>query len=294
MVSRLRSPNSDLSVELFEDRHQLGMPITGRVTLMPGESFQMRDGKVEFFCTETYYVRVRRTTRMGSAETNEPAATVVRQYSQTIFEGSDIANLMPQVGNINLTIPTNAPPTVKGVVANLVWTMKVTLDVARARDITREIDLVVLPVPGESADNAQQNPEANTAVSHLAECDMNLSMGALLVRMGESFEGVFRIFPKSGFTPETARVELMRMQKAGTSQIDESVVLLEFDAPEASTGVDGTDAVEFPFSLPVPECLLATITVHETSVLWRVRGSVRFDSRKELEITQMVTVRGSS
>ncbi len=28
-----------------------------------------RDGKVEFFCTETYYVRVRRTTRMGSAET---------------------------------------------------------------------------------------------------------------------------------------------------------------------------------------------------------------------------------
>ena len=49
MVSRLRSPNADLSVELFEDRHQLGMPITGRVTLMPGESFQMRDGKVEFY-----------------------------------------------------------------------------------------------------------------------------------------------------------------------------------------------------------------------------------------------------
>ena len=114
MVSRLRSPNADLSVELFEDHHQLGMPITGRVTLMPGESFQMRRGKVEFLCTETYYVRVCGTTRMGSAETNEPAATVVRQYSQTIFEGSNIANLMPQVGNINLTIPTNAPATVKG------------------------------------------------------------------------------------------------------------------------------------------------------------------------------------
>lgn len=81
---------------------------------------------------------------------------------------------MPQVGNIDFTIPANAPPTTKGVVANVVWTMKVTLDVARARDITREIDLVVHPVPGESADNAQPNPEANTVVCQLAECEMNL------------------------------------------------------------------------------------------------------------------------
>ena len=44
MVSRLRSPNTALSVELFEDHHQLGMRITGRVTLMPSESFQMRRG----------------------------------------------------------------------------------------------------------------------------------------------------------------------------------------------------------------------------------------------------------
>ena len=112
--------------------------------------------------------------------------------------------------------------------------------------------------------------------------------------MGESFDGVFRIFPKSGFTPETPRVELMRMQKAGTSQMDESVVLLEFKAPEAISAANGTDAIEFSFSLPVPECLLATITVHETSVLWRVRRTVTFGKKKELEITQIVTVSGSS
>ena len=150
-------------------------------------------------------------------------------------------------------------------------------------------------VPGlNPAAGTPPYPEASTVVSQLAECDLNLSMGPLLVRMGESFEGVFRIFPKSGFTLETASVELMRTQKAGTSQIDESVVLLEFEAPETVSSADGVDAIEFPFSLPVPECLLATISVHETSVLWRVRGTVTFGRRKELEIAQMVTVRGSS
>ena len=54
MVSRLRRPKGDLSIELEDGPHRLGKAINGRVTLLPGETFQMRGGKVEFVCTETY------------------------------------------------------------------------------------------------------------------------------------------------------------------------------------------------------------------------------------------------
>ena len=119
---------------------------------------------------------------------------------------------------------------------------------------------------------------------------MNLSLAALRVSMGESVDGVFRVFPKEGFVSTAARVELMRSEKAGTSQADRSVGLLEFQKSEATTTAE---AMEWPFSLPVPECLLATISVHETSVSWRVRATVTLSSGKELEISQRVTVRGS-
>ena len=51
---------------------------------------------------------------------------------------------------------------------------------------------------------------------------------------------------------------------------------------------------ESPFSLPVPECLLATISVHETSVSWRVRATVTLSEGKELDIGQRITVRGAA
>ena len=292
MVSRFRRPNADLSIELEDGPHRLGKAINGRVTLLPGETFQMRGGNVEFVCTETYFERVRRTTRMGSAETNESAATVIRQYSQPIFGDTEIANLMPQVASIDFTLPLDAPPTVQGVVANIAWRLRATVDVARARDISHEIDLVVLPAPGESSGSGSvPSEDAAPAVTELAECDMNLSLAALRVCMGESVDGVFRIFPKEGFDPAAARVELMRLEKAGTSQVDRSVGLLEFQKSEATTTAE---AMEWPFSLPVPECLLATISVHETSVSWRVRATVTLSEGKELEISQRVTVRGSS
>ncbi len=292
MVSRLRSPNADLTIDLDEGPHQLGKAITGRVTLLPGESFHMRGGKVEFICTETYWKMVRRTTRMGSAETNESAATIIREYSQPIFNGAEIANLMPQVSDINFTIPLNAPPTVQGRVCNITWRLKATLDVARARDISREFDLVVLPVPRESSVGGSGPPAENAMeVAQLAECDLNLSLATLRVSVGENMEGVFRIFPKEGFAPEAVRVELIRLEKAGTSQADLSVGSLEFKTAEATKTAD---AMEFPFSLPIPECLLATVSVHETSVSWRVRGTLTLGGGEELEISQRVTVRGSA
>ena len=296
MVSRLRRPNADLSIELEDGPHRLGKAINGRVTLLPGESFQMRGGKVEFVCTETYWERVRRTTRMGSAETNESAATIIRQYSQPIFGDTEIANLMPQVGDIDFTLPLDAPPTVKGVVANIVWCLRATVDVARGRDISHELELVVLSATGErSGNDPKLSGDAAPAVSALLECDMNLSLAALRVCMGERVDGVFRIFPKEGLGPaaarmESIRIELMRLEKAGTSQADNPVGLLEFQKSEATTTAE---AMEFPFSLSVPECLLATISVHETSVSWRVRATVSLSSGKELEISQRVTVRGS-
>lgn len=291
MVSRLRSPNADLSIELDEGQHQLGKPITGRVTLLPGEGFEMRGAKAEFICTETYWLRVRRTSRFGSAETNEPAATLIREYSHPLFVGSEIANLMPQVGDINFTIPLNAPPTVQGGVANLAWRLIVTVDVARGRDISREIDLIVMPAPGERADNTQPTENAAPALTQFAECDMNLSLTAHRVCMGETVDGVLRVYPKTGRTPQAARVELMRTEAAGTSNADLSIGVVEFQIP-GSTGAD--EAMEFPFSLPVPECLLTTISVHETSVSWRARGTVTVGRGKELDISQRVTVRGSS
>ena len=73
MLSRMRRPNAELTVELNAGPHRLGEPISGRMILIPGESFEVREGKLELICIETYYEKTLRTTRMGSAETEESA-----------------------------------------------------------------------------------------------------------------------------------------------------------------------------------------------------------------------------
>lgn len=295
MVSRLRQPNADMSIELADGPYSLGIAITGRVTLLPGESFQIRGGRAEFICIETYLVKVERRARFGSAEIEESSNTVIRQYSQPLFTGTEIANLMPQVDDIDFIIPLDAPHTVQGNIADIAWRLKVTVDVARARDISRELDLVVLPAPAERVESDLGPGGSSTpATSQFPECDLDLSLAALRVPMGENVEGVLKVIYKESFSPVVATIELMRLQKAGSSQIENSVESTEFQLSEAATGpVTAGEATELPFSLPVPQCLLATISVHETRVSWRVRATVSSDDGKELEVSQRITVRGA-
>ena len=190
MVSRLRQPKAELTIELAGELHRLGQPISGRITLLPGESFEVRGATLTLICTETYLHKVRRTTRMGSAETEESAYTVLREISQPIFVGSEIANLVPYVSDLNVTLPLNAPPTVKGVLVDVAWKMRVILDVARARDISEEIEVVILPPPGDgAAGGSAASAQATSAETGFEGCLLSISLDSSRVCVAETVQG---------------------------------------------------------------------------------------------------------
>ncbi|PKB72679.1 MAG: hypothetical protein BZY75_05920 [SAR202 cluster bacterium Io17-Chloro-G7] len=159
--------------------------------------------------------------------------------------------------------------------------------------------MVVLTAPDAGPSSPMPSGHASSSGSQLSERNLLLSVDSLRVSMGGTVEGVIKITPKEGLNSAAApvdsiRIELMRSEKSGTRVFDLGVGLLEFREPEAIAGpITAGSPLEIQYSLTIPECLLATIAVHETAVTWRVRATVCLGNGEELEISQGVTVRGS-
>jgi len=290
MVSRLRRPNAEMTIELTEGPHRLGQPISGRITLLPSESLQVREGNLLLICTETYLQKVRRTTRMGSAETEESSTTVLREISHPIFFGTEIANLVPYVSDLNVTLPLSAPPTVKGVVVDVGWKMRATLDVARARDITEEIEVVILPPPGDSAAGGSAlSTQATSTETGFEACVLSISLDSSRVCVSETVRGVLKIHAIQDLNVASCKLELTHTERAGSRSLNRANAAADLgERHHLQAGA----MEEWPFDLQVPECLLATISVHETQVAWRVRGTVGLVDGQEMEISQGIGVRG--
>ena len=54
MLSLFRRPGADLQIEVDKTVLQAGDELSARVTLVPKQDFDVRQGKVELICTETY------------------------------------------------------------------------------------------------------------------------------------------------------------------------------------------------------------------------------------------------
>ena len=149
MLSLFRRPGADLQIEVDKTVLQLGDELRARVTLVPKQDFDVRQGKVELICTETY---VFRTSSQYGQHYHRKTQVLSRQVGS--FLGSETVRAgLPYSGDVTLAVPADALPTLTGVSVNKIdpgisWTVIASLDVAKARDIQHSQEVTVVRPPG--------------------------------------------------------------------------------------------------------------------------------------------------
>tara|TARA_B100000315_G_scaffold243144_1_gene266196 strand:+ start:85 stop:918 length:834 start_codon:yes stop_codon:yes gene_type:complete len=273
MLSRFRRSNSDLSLEVGDGPYWPGDKVEVRASLLPRKSFYAREGRIELVCIETYYVQLSQGAPMQHTRELWRSATPFLSETQAI-EG------LPYGGKGILSLPPDAPPTVNGDAADITWRVQAAVDVAGARDIHQHHDVLVLSrVPERSP------PE--TAEKTYDHCTLSLSLSSTTVEEGETLEGRFRVEVRQNLSVQGIRVELECQEKAKDKEvwIVKDPVLLR-NREDLAAG----QILEWPIRLHVPRHRLPSTEVHDTLVVWRVKGILDRHSRLDLDVEQKISV----
>jgi hypothetical protein len=293
MVYHLRRPKAGLDLQLVDGPIYSGGTVAVLLSLSPQESFQVRKGQVDLTCIETYWesVTVRIHERRGTrTETRTEMRTrQLVHLSKLFLDHTSLSTGVPYRYEISITLPNDAPPSVRGSTASICWYLEAFWDVVRALDIHQERDVVILTRPlVEVTGGTRESSSLTTAASMYEECTLSLSLPSAQVRTGEILEGTLCAQARQTLDISEVRVELECSERAGvktTTTVESREVLQE------GASLVANEVREWPFQLRVPEVLLPSITsIHETSVVWRVRGILSRRMRTDFSVEEVVQV----
>ncbi|MFC1951303.1 hypothetical protein ACFLXN_02725 [Chloroflexota bacterium] len=295
MMSFLRSPKADLDIVVRGGPFYPGSDVNVEVSLLPKQDFHVRKGVLELLCIETYWDVV--TYYVSSGKYGGSYRTRTQKCTRPLvnlsepFMGDTSVSIMDGYSNkVKFILPENAPPTVKGHTAHIVWSLKASLDIARARDIHKENEVVVLPVPlAEVADEEYQRLSHTIAESVLDQCKLSLLSSITNIQAGGTIDGELQVQVQSDeeLRPREIRVELLCSEVAGSraKEIVEDAVVLQKDEE-----LYGHSFNKWPFQLRVPIGLMPSVAVGNSHVVWHVKGTLDIKMKKDFVVDGAIQV----
>ena len=101
MLSIFRRPGADLQIEVDKTVVQVGEDLRARVTLVPKTDFNVRQGKVELICTETYVQR----TSSQYGQYYRRKTQVLSRTGGSFMESGTVRAGLPHSGSVRLVVP---------------------------------------------------------------------------------------------------------------------------------------------------------------------------------------------
>ena len=284
MFSLFRRPGADLQIDVDKTVVQVGDELSARVTLVPKQDFDVRQGKVELVCTETY---VFMTSSQYGQHYHRKTHALSRTGGSFLERGTVRAGL-PHYGDVRLAVPTDALPTLTGVSVNKIdpgisWTVIASLDVAKSRDIQHSQEVTVFRRAGPE----DSSPRPAFAESRHGQCVLTLELASGDARSGDRLAGSLRAEMLQDVSVSEVRVELVRIEKFGNVQRDHTAdrVVLE---PEAS--LPAGQMREWSFRLNVGKVSAPTLKTDKSSVRWLVKGVLSRRMRRDLRVEREIGV----
>ena len=284
MLSLFRRPGADLQIDVDKTVVQVGDEVRARVTLVPKQDFDVRQGKVELICTETY-------VQMTSSQYGQHYHRRTRSLSLeggSFMEGGTVRAGLPHSGSVRLVVPAGALPTLTGATVSKIdpgisWAVIASLDVAKARDIQHSQEVTV--DPPAAPEDRQHRPV--TAESRHRQCVLTLGLSSGDARSGDRLAGSLRAEMLQDVGVSEVRVELVRIEKFGNVQRDHTAdrVVLE---PEGS--LPAGQIREWSFRLNVGKVTAPTLKTDKSSVRWLVKGVLSRRMRPDLRVEREIGV----
>ena len=284
MLSRFRRPQADLSIHVDTTSLLPGEELEARVALLPESDFHVRQGTVALVCTENY---VQRTSNQYG--TYDSRKTVIHYSAgETFLSDATVRNGLPHSTDVRLAVPADAMPTMSGIkVSNvqpgITWEVAAFLDVARARDIRFSQPVTVLSPPASDDINSRS---VATQTKH-EQCALTLTVSSGDARSGDTLDGDLRAEVLQDVTAEEVRVELVRSEKFGNVQKNQTVDQVTF---ERDVSLRPGHTREWRFKLDVGQVGVPSLKTEKSSVQWLVKAWLTRNMRRDLRIEQEIKV----
>lgn len=282
--SEFGRPKTDLNIRVGNDTLQPGDEVEARVELLPREDFHVRLGKVELVRVETC-VQITRS-QYGTHYSEKTHDTSLAQ--ETLMENRTVRRMGGSSTNVRFVLPEDALPTMNGAVVQkiepgIAYEVRVSLDVARGRDISesQEFTLGGIPTP----DDAPPLPVVEQAEHR--QCALALELSRSRARSGDRIEGSLRADMLDDLEVAGVRVELVRSEKFGNEAQDHVVDKADFDQ---DAKLQSGQAREWRFSLAVGEVDLPSLKTENSSVTWLVKGILDRRMRRDLRVEREISV----
>ena len=225
-----------------------------------------------------------------------------KSYRQSFLTDAEISIDVPYENTVLISLPDDAPPTVKSNTAHIVWQLRASILAERSRlsqgdggipnkSVTR-IDSETIEVVVFSPASKCPNPSLDHRPSQAAEaifnqCTLYLESGPTQVRNGDTFTGVLRAEFRRSLPVQQVRIELIRWERSGTRQTEAvaaSTVLLGHGSM-----ITGT-FYQWPFELRAPDRLVPSVATPNTFVGWHIKATLARSMRPDFHVGLMVKV----
>ena len=194
---------------------------------------------------------------------------------QSFIADAEVKSGEPLARYARFQVPTDAPPTVHGAIAQVSWevTANVEFDTGKTVTKSREVTVLTPPVAVPSRSAADLTEEATFSGCTLAMVLVNDVVGA-----GGYLEGELRARMNVTDQAKDIRMELISIETAGDRQTESVRERLSL---ESNVQLTVNRPYVWAFSLPVPERTLPTVKIGKTSVSWLLKAVVETDQGAE-------------
>jgi len=203
-----------------------------------------------------------------------------------------------------LTLPPDAPPTVKGKHARITWRLSARLTSAGASPgaghapglLSRlahaspghlDQELVVFARPDPAHIGGEPLPPRPCATRAYRNVRLDLALDTGLVANGGIVSGVLSVLPRVSFAARELRIDLTRWERSGSKQARITASRQILQRPALLTAGETT---EWAFYLPVPDRLMPSTLARHTFVGWQVRAVLARPLRPDFSVAQAVQV----
>lgn len=277
-------PKVALNIRVSGNTLRPGDEVEARVELLPREDFHVRLGKAELVRVETC-VQITRS-QYGTHYSEKAHDTSLAE--ETLMENRTVRRMGGSSTNVRFVLPEDSLPTLNGAVVQkiepgIAYEVRVSLDVARGRDISESQEFKLGGIPTQ--DDAPPLPAVEEAEHR--QCALVLELSRSQARSGDRIEGSLRADMLDDLEVAGVRVELVRSEKFGNEAQDHVVDKADFDH---DSKLQSGQTREWRFSLDVGEVDLPSLETENSSVNWLVKGILDRRMRRDLRVEREISV----
>lgn len=307
LLSRSRHVGPDLSAQAKRGPFLPGDRVDVDLSWPVGQGDGPKDVSLHLVCRETFWYTVKATgaawvgnypghgeenyagppyTAAGRPGRYKTSKEVVRSSTNVSldYRDSDRTTLR---GIAGFRLPAGAPPSIRGDTARVEWELWAGPGGTPSPQFTQVGRITVLPGPDGNPALHPASPDSRQAA--FEQSIVALSLPEAPVGTGQFLDGALRAKAPIDVHVTKVKAVLECWERAGAKQ--SSAIWASVDLQGGRSLLRAGQEYQWSFRLPVPDRVLPSASLDETSVVWRVKGILSRALRPQLESVTPVLVR---